>query len=164
MSILIYAEAIRGAVTKLDINGQGAEARLDPGTPLIVKGEYKVQNPKSDPTDTVQIILFLGDKFLKCLYNDVPDKAPNYTVGTFEFKCTVPTEEGKYALRVGWGYNWNWPEQAYNFLLTEPERIMDVGVLYVGPVKEVAAALLPIALVAIPVGTIIGMVAVSKKR
>ena len=161
MSILFYAEAIRGAITKLDINGQGPEARLDPGSPLTIKGTYKTQNPETNPTDTVQIILFLEDKFLKCVYNDVPAAAPNFTVGSFEFRCTVPTEEGKYAVRAGWAYNWNWPEQAYNYLVANPENVEDVGVLYVGEAEGVAASLLPAALIGIPIGTIIGMIVLA---
>jgi len=158
---LLYAETIRGAITKLDINGQGKKARLDPGSPLIIKGAFIAQNPNTDPTDTVQIILFLKDKFLKCIYNDVPEKAPNYTAGSFECRCTVPTEGGKYAIRVGWAYNWNWPAQAYNFLLAYPERIETIGEITVGAPSPVSV--LPIALVAIPIGTIIGMVALPKK-
>ena len=157
MSILFYAEAIRGAITSLDINGQGPKARLDPGSPLTIKGTYKAQNPETRPTDTVQIILFLEDKFLKCVYNDVPAAAPNYTTGSFQFSCTVPAEQGKYAIRAGWAYNWNWPEQAYNYLSVNPENVEDVGVLQVG-VAVAAASVLPAVLIAIPIGTIIGMI------
>jgi len=164
VSLLLYAETLRATITKLDINGQGPEARLDPGSPLLIRGEYKVQNPETDPTDTVQLILFLEDKFLKCVYNNVPAAAPKFSTGSFTFRCTVPTEKGKYRIRAGWAYNWNWPKQAYNYLQANPENIEDVGVLYVGPFKIEAAALLPAGVVIIPVATIIGMMALPKKR
>ena len=165
MSFLLYAETVRAAVTKLDINGQGAEAYLDPGVPLRISGTFKAQNPKTDPTDTVQLILFLDDKFFKCVYNNVPEATPDYTKDSFTFSCTTPTETGKYKIQAGWAYNWNWPEQAYNYLLANPENIEDIGVLYVGEVKErkVAAIVLPAALIAIPIVTIIGLAGTSKK-
>jgi len=164
LSLFLYAEAIRGTITNIDINGQGSEARLDPGAPLIIKGTFKAQNPKTDPTDVVQIILFLDDKFFKCVYNDVPAKEPNFTTGSFETKCTAPTEEGKYSLRAGYAYNWNWPEQAYRYLLAYPEAIETIGTITVGPEAIPTAGLLPAALIAMPIiGTIISM-APSKRR
>ena len=163
MSVLLYAEQIRAAITRLDINGQGPEARLDPGTPLHIKGTYRVQNPRSDPTDTVQLIIMLEDKFLKCVYNDVPAAAPRFTEGSFEFSCTVPSEEGRYTIRAGWGYNWNWPEQAYNYLLANPENIEDVGVLYVGKFELAMAEIAPALIVALPVAIVIGLMAIPKK-
>jgi len=162
VSFLLYAEPVRGTISRIDINGQGAEATLDPGSPLLIKGEYAAQNPKSDRTDTVQIILFLGDKFFKCVYNDVPAEEPNLTKGTFVCRCTAPTEKGEYALSVGWAYNWNWPEQAYKYLLATPERIEKIGSITVGapaPVSPIAAALIAIP----PIATIIGMATIRKK-
>ena len=162
MSILLYAQTVRGAVTNIDINDQGLEARLDPGDPLTITGEYKVQNPADSPTDTVQIILFLDDKFLKCVFNDVAAKEPNFTTGSFEFRCTAPEIEGKYALRAGWGYNWNWPDQAYNYLLAYPETIENIGTITVG--VEEKPRLLPAALTVMPIiGTIITIAPPKKK-
>jgi len=164
MNLLLYAEPIRGIVTRLDIDGQGADARLLPGSPLRIKGTFKVQNPNSDPTDTVQLILFLEDKFLKCIYNDVPASAPNFTSGTFSHQCTVPQEKGTYRIRLGVAYNWNWPDQAYNYLLSQPSEIQDIGYLIVGAYEEEKIEWLPIAIVAIPIATIIGIMALSKKK
>jgi len=162
MSALLYAETPRGTITKIDINGQGSKARLDPGAPVTIKVEYAAKNPKSDPTDTVQLILFLNDKFLKCVYNDVPDVEPECTTGVFSCSCHAPTEPGKYTLSVGWAYNWNWPEQACNYLLALPERIETIGSITVGAVPA-PSALIPAAIIGIPVATIILMAAPRKK-
>jgi len=162
MSILLYAEPSRASITKIDINGQGREARLDPGTPLTIKGELMVQNPKMNPTDEVQVILFLEDQFLKCVYNDIPALAPDYTVQSFEVKYTVPAQ-GKYRIRMGWGYNWPWPEDAYNFLMANPENVTDVGVLYSGPVKLALPSLVPAVAVLVSVGIVIGTMMLPKK-
>jgi len=161
MSVLLYDGSPRGTVTKIDINGQGSEAKLDPGAPLIIGGEFAGKNPKSDPTDTLQLILFLNDKFLKCIYNDVPAVEPGFTEGSFTCKCTTPIERGKYTLAVGWAYNWNWPEQAYNYLVSSPERIEVIGSITVG--APAPSALIPAAVIAIPLGTIILMAATPKK-
>jgi len=160
MSIL-YAEPSRIAITRLDIDGQGPEARVDPESPLVIRLRYRVQNPKTEPTDTVQIILFREDEFLKCIYNDVPHTP--YTEGVFEFKCTAPTEEGKYTIRAGWGHNWNWPDQAYKYLLANPENTETIGVLYVGPLKLEIPTLIPAVIVAGSIGTLIGLMAIPKK-
>lgn len=162
MSLLFDAEPIRGAITKLDINGKGSQARLDPGEPLKITGEYKAQNPVESPTDTVQLILFLNGKFFKCVYNDIPAVAPNYTKGAFSARCTAPTTPGDYRLRAGWAYNWQWPEQAYDYIrLAEAARLDLVGLITVGPAPA-APSLLPAALVLVPTTIIIGMLAVSK--
>lgn len=156
MSILVFAETVRGAVTGIDINGQGSEARLFPGEPLTIRGTFKAQNPADSPTDTVQVIIFLDDKFYKCVFNDVPAKEPNYTQGSFEFKCSAPAEEGIYVLRAGWGYNWNWPEQAYKYLSAYPENTENIGKLIIR--LEEKPRLMPLALAVMPIiGTIISL-------
>lgn len=161
--ILEYAEPLRAAVTKLSINGRGRYVRVDPGAPITVKGRYIAQNPAESPTDTAQIILFLNEKFFKCVYNEIPAVTPEYSEGTFTAKCHAPTEQGKYRLLAGWAYNWNWPHEAYDYIrYADPERLETVGVIMVGP-EAAVVSWLPAVLVAIPVVTVIGLAVASKR-
>jgi hypothetical protein len=127
---------VGGYVTAIDINGQGKSAFLKPDERLIISGKYVVQNPRDHPTRTVQLILFLEDKFLKCIYNDVPPAEPDAEEGTFSFKCYPPELPSRYAIRAGWAYNWPWPEDAYKYLLAYPQKIETVGEFSVGVFVE----------------------------
>jgi len=137
LSLLFEDLSTVGAyVTAIDINGQGKSAFLKPEEPLIVKGKYIAQNPKDHPTRTVQLILFLGDAFLKCVYNDVPPAEPDGDIAVFSFKCYLPDLAGRYLIRAGWAYNWPWPEDAYKYLLAYPKNIEAVGEVSVGVFVE----------------------------
>jgi len=133
LSLLFEDLSTVGAyVTAIDINGQGKSAFLKPDERLSISGKYVVQNPKDHPTRTVQLILFLGDAFLKCLYNDVPPVEPEGEEGTFSFSCYLPPMAGRYPVRAGWAYNWPWPQDAYNYLLAYPQGIETVGEVTIG--------------------------------
>lgn len=133
MSLLFEdLSTVGGYVTAIDINGQGKSAFLKPDERLIISGKYVVQNPKDHPTRTVQLILFLGQGFLKCIYNDVPPVEPDVEEGTFSFRCHVPEMAGRYLIRAGWAYNWPWPEDAYKYLLAYPRSIETVGEVTAG--------------------------------
>ena len=126
-------------MTSLCINKQGPNARVKPGDPLRFKVDFIAQNPEEDPNRILQLILFLDDKFLKCVYNDIPRTHPNVTRGSVSFGCDLPLENGKYTISSGWAYNWPWPLDAYNHLLSNPKNIEKVGTLTVGlaPTEEV---------------------------
>lgn len=137
MSILFEDLSTVGAhVTAIDINRQGRSAFLKPGEALTVRGRYHAQNPKDHPTRTLQLILFLDDRFLKCVYNDVPPAEPDAETGTFSFSCRLPELAGRYLIRAGWGYNWPWPEDAYKYLLAYPQNVEAVGEVSVGVFVE----------------------------
>jgi len=153
MSVLLFEDlsTVGGHVTALDINGQGSVAFLKPGDPLRIKGKYAVQNPKDHPTRTVQLILFFDDKFLKCVYNDVPPAEPDVDVGVFSFSCHAPEVAGRYLIRAGWGYNWPWPEDAYKYLLSYTGGLETVGEFSVGLfAPEKAISSLPLLVLTIP--------------
>ena len=166
MSVLLFEDysTVGGCITVMDINGQGAVALLKPGEPLRIRGSFGAQNPKEHPTNTVQIILFLEDRFLKCVYNNVPPKEPDVYKGSFTFSCTVPELEGRYLIRAGYGFNWPWPEDAYKFLLANPQRIETVGELAVGAYAEKGISLVPLIMLAIPGVIFLGLGARSGAR
>lgn len=165
MSFLFFEDysTVGGCITKIDINGQGAVALLKPGEQLRIRGSFLAQNPKEHPTNTLQIILFLGDRFLKCVYNNVPPKEPKVYKGSFSFSCTVPELKGRYYIRAGFGYNWPWPEDAYRFLLANPQRIEVAGELAVGAYVEKGISLVPLLILAIPGVILLGLGARGKK-
>jgi len=152
LSILFEDLSTVGAyVTDIDINGQGKSAFLKPDEPLIVKGRYQAQNPKDHPTRTVQLILFLDDRFLKCVYNDVAPAEPDGDIGVFSFRCRLPEMAGRYLIRAGWGYNWPWPEDAYKYLLAYTGGLETVGEFSVGLfAPEKAISPLPLLVLTIP--------------
>ena len=156
MITLLYEDlsTVGGYITDIDINGQGSHAVLEPGEPLTIKGEFIAQNPKEHPVRTMQIILFRNDEFLKCIYNDIPPAEPDYIKGTFSFRCKAPETEGTYLIRSGWAYNWEWPEDAYKYLLANPMRIETIGRFTVGfVVEEKVLSLIPYLILGLPAVT-----------
>jgi len=162
MSVLLYEEAptVGGYVTGININGQGRQAFLKPKEPLHIAVRYSAQNSKDHPTDTLQIILFLDDKFFKCVYNDIPPVEPNMEEGELMIECTAPETAGRYIIRSGWGYNWPWPEDAYKHLLTVPTNLLiPVGEFSVGEYAPTGMAINPAPYIAlgIPAAVLIGL-------
>ena len=142
---------VGGYITYISINGQGSSATLEPGEPLLIEGEFIAQNPKEHPVRTMQIILFRNGEFLKCVYNDIPPAEPDFIKRKFSFKCKTPETEGTYLIRSGWAYNWQWPEDAYRYLLANPMRIETVGRFTVGfAVEEKVLSLIPYLILGLP--------------
>jgi len=165
MSVLLFdgVATVGGYVTGIDINGQGRSAFLKPKEPLKVKVSYAAQNSKEHPTDTLQIILFLDDKFFKCIYNDIPPVEPDVEEGEITMECTAPETAGRYVFRAGWGYNWPWPEDAYKNLLTTPARLLPVGEFAVGAyAPTMAISPMPYLVLGIPAAVLIGLGVVEK--
>lgn len=146
LSVLLFegASTVGGYVTAIDINGQGRQAFLKPDEPLRMKISYAAQNSRKHPTDTLQIILFLGDKFFKCIYNDVPPAEPDVEEGELTVECAAPKDAGRYVIRAGWGYNWPWPEDAYKNLLAMPTSLFPIGEFSVGGYAPTGMAISPV--------------------
>ncbi len=83
MSVLLFeaGPTVGGHITAIDINGQGSSAFVKPDEPLRIEVKYSAQNSGKRPTDTMQIILFMDDKFFKCVYNDIPPAEPDVEEG-----------------------------------------------------------------------------------
>lgn len=164
MSALLYqSPTVGGHITQITVNGRGNIAYVAPGEALSIKGRYVAQNPVEDPTRQVYILLFRRGEFWKCLYNEVPRAEPDATTGTFTFQCTAPTEPGEYEIKSGWAYNWEWPEDAANFLQANPQNTESIGKLIVG-LKPQRLPLTVLALPIIPLAMIIGDAALKPKR
>lgn len=161
MSVLLFetTPTVGGHITAIDINGQGSSAFVKPDEPLKIKVKYAAQNSKKYPTDTMQIILFMDGKFFKCVYNDIPPAEPDVEEGELMVRCDEYKPAGRYILSYGWGYNWPWPEDAYKYLLTKPQNLMQIAELAVGQVAPTGKAIssVPYIVLGIPAMVLIGL-------
>ncbi|HEX4877405.1 MAG TPA: hypothetical protein VFV31_12095, partial [Chitinophagaceae bacterium] len=112
-SITVPAPCGLKAEAQLNLNGQGNQITVKPGSPVNLAFTYTVANQENCPGCITQVLWGLNNQYMGCIYNGTPSVCPGSTNGNFSQQITAPAAPGTYQVYIHPDQNYDCNPAAY---------------------------------------------------